>query len=178
MAEEIGNEDMIQFIKHENDRRASNSVADDLMELRGVNRRLEDLRNEIKILKTSHQSSISNLVMKHEKESNFLKSANAAEMRMKEDEIEEKESIRKELQSKLTKSVGIDPGSLSLVPECPVCLDPMAAPVQIFTCSNGHLVCGDCGPQVPGAKCVECQVPYTGRATGMEKTVRRIMNLE
>ena len=171
---------MIQFIKHEKDKRASNSVANDSFKLRGVKRRLEELRNETKILKISHQSSISNLVMKYEKELNDLKSANAAEMILKEDEIEENESLRKELQSKLIKSVGIDPGSgsLSLIPECPVCLDPMAAPVQIFTCSNGHLVCGDCGPQVPGARCVECQVPYTGRATSMEKTVRRIMNLE
>ena len=27
---------------------------------------------------------------------------------------------------------------LSLVPECPVCLESMKPPLQIFTCGNGH----------------------------------------
>ena len=28
--------------------------------------------------------------------------------------------------------------------ECPVCLEEMEPPKQIWNCANGHAVCGDC----------------------------------
>ena len=33
-------------------------------------------------------------------------------------------------------------------PECPVCYEPMAPPVHIYQCARGHLVCGNCRPQI------------------------------
>merc|ERR1719319_1417392 len=34
------------------------------------------------------------------------------------------------------------------LPECPVCFEAMAPPVQIHQCGLGHLVCGGCRPRV------------------------------
>ena len=28
--------------------------------------------------------------------------------------------------------------------ECPVCMEVMEAPLQIFSCTNGHLICSEC----------------------------------
>ena len=36
----------------------------------------------------------------------------------------------------------------SYAPECPVCYEPMAPPVHIYQCARGHLVCGNCRPQI------------------------------
>ena len=33
-------------------------------------------------------------------------------------------------------------------PDCPVCFDPMAPPVRIFSCAGGHLLCGNCRPRI------------------------------
>ena len=36
----------------------------------------------------------------------------------------------------------------SYAPECPVCYESMAPPVHIYQCARGHLVCGNCRPQI------------------------------
>ena len=51
-------------------------------------------------------------------------------------------------------------------------LDRMAAPRQIYNCSEGHLVCGDCRPRV--RRCAVCRGRYTGRATAMEQHLRAL----
>jgi len=67
----------------------------------------------------------------------------------------------------------------SIVPECPVCLVKMAPPLQIFNCSNGHLICNLCKPRIPGNLCVtRCQSRYTGRATAVEQIVRNTLSIE
>jgi len=67
----------------------------------------------------------------------------------------------------------------SIVPECPVCLVKMAPPLQIFTCSNGHLICNLCKPRISGNLCVtRCQGSYTGRATAVEQIVRYTLGIE
>jgi len=66
-----------------------------------------------------------------------------------------------------------------LVPECPVCLVKMAPPLQIFNCSNGHLICSLCKPRIAGNLCVTlCQGSYTGRATAVEQIVRNTLGIE
>ena len=47
--------------------------------------------------------------------------------------------------------------------ECPVCLEvPRAAP--IFSCRNGHLICGSCQPKVKC--CPTCRCPDVGIRNG------------
>merc|ERR1719500_186199 len=67
----------------------------------------------------------------------------------------------------------------SLVPDCPVCLVKMAPPLQIFNCSNGHLICNLCKPRVTGNLCItRCQSSYNGRATAVEQIVRNALGME
>ena len=67
----------------------------------------------------------------------------------------------------------------SLVPECLVCLVKMEPPLQIYTCSNGHLICHICKPRICGNLCVtRCQGSYTGRATAVEQIVRKTLGIE
>jgi len=59
------------------------------------------------------------------------------------------------------------PPSLSLpCPKCPVCSEPMIPPLQIFQCSNGHLVCQHCHAKLHVTTCRICMGQYVGRATG------------
>ena len=64
-----------------------------------------------------------------------------------------------------------------LIPECPVCLDPMAAPKKVYNCRNGHLICVTCKPKVK--ICATCRKGnYMGRATAMEQMIRKIMKID
>jgi len=57
-------------------------------------------------------------------------------------------------------------------PECPICLEEMRPPTQIFNCNNGHLVCGECRPKVINDMCTTCRtVKYMGRATAVEQMI-------
>merc|ERR1719508_424971 len=66
----------------------------------------------------------------------------------------------------------VPPSTSSLVPECPVCLEGMPPPMNIFNCPNGHFVCGNCKTKV--ANCPKCFEPVMGRATGMEQMLRTL----
>ena len=81
------------------------------------------------------------------------------------------------------------PANNSIIPECPVCLEQMRPPVHIFTCENGHAICGTCrfGPAVTtdGAsgverveRCTTCRTKYTGRATLVEQMIRQSLCME
>ena len=61
------------------------------------------------------------------------------------------------------------------IPECPACLEPMVR--QIFSCPNGHLICGACKPEVVGNVCTNCRAQYGGRASATEEMVRNMTNL-
>ena len=64
-----------------------------------------------------------------------------------------------------------------LIPECPVCFEPMATPMHILTCKNGHQVSGVCKPKLN--TCATCRSgKYISRNRGMEETVRKIMNFD
>merc|ERR1719319_2059335 len=59
------------------------------------------------------------------------------------------------------------------LPECPVCFEAMAPPVQIHQCGLGHLVCGGCRPRVEECPS-RCGHPMVARAIGMEQYVREL----
>jgi len=86
----------------------------------------------------------------------------------------EHEKAKKALCHELQRRLGTPP-TVSLLHSCPVCLETMRPPLQIFSCANGHLICSNCKPRV--TKCF-CQAMYTGRATAMEQMVRTILNIE
>ena len=61
--------------------------------------------------------------------------------------------------------------------ECPVCLDVACSP--IFMCSEQHLICATCKPQL--SSCPECRVGYTGKNRihrYAEKTAEEIVKLK
>ena len=60
--------------------------------------------------------------------------------------------------------------------ECPICLEDMAPPTQIFQCQSGHLVCGTCHPRLSTCSC--CKREFMGRAIGMEQFIRTLHKLE
>ena len=60
--------------------------------------------------------------------------------------------------------------------ECPICLEDMAPPTQIFQCQSGHLVCGTCHPRLSTCSC--CKRKFMGRAIGMEQFIRSLHKLE
>merc|ERR1712172_112711 len=50
--------------------------------------------------------------------------------------------------------------------ECPVCLNPLRSPVQMFQCVSGHIVCGNCKPKIQA--CPKCRERMMGRAHDFE----------
>ena len=62
------------------------------------------------------------------------------------------------------------------VPECPICLESLVAPREIYQCREGHLVCGDCRPKVE--LCSECrhEAGYQARNRFLEQTIARNLN--
>ena len=59
------------------------------------------------------------------------------------------------------------------VPECPVCLESLTPPLQIYQCKEGHLVCGDCRNKV--TICTECRhhAGYQARNRHLEQAIAR-----
>jgi len=66
----------------------------------------------------------------------------------------------------------------SLIPECPACYEEMSPPRQIYTCTNGHLICSECQPNIRDNMCINrCRSSYDGRATAVEQMVRQILGI-
>ena len=58
--------------------------------------------------------------------------------------------------------------------ECPVCLEDMAPPRQIWMCSgSGHPVCGECRGRLE-AGCPSCKTPVDKRCTVLEKMAAKL----
>ena len=86
----------------------------------------------------------------------------------------QKEILQAELRQRLQAAQPNPPASL--IPECPICMESMKPPLQIFNCSNGHLICSICRPRVNMNKC-HCEAFYVGRATAMEQMVRQMLGI-
>ena len=44
--------------------------------------------------------------------------------------------------------------------ECPVCMEVMEAPLQIFSCTNGHLICSECLKSGSLTACPMCREDF------------------
>ena len=147
-------------------------------------------------VKDEHNKELAKLEVEHEKQLKSLVESNKRKVdsivdkyavvnnkykKLRAETEERKESLQSRLQALLSppgqpaKSPPPPPPS-SLIPSCPVCLESMRPPLQIFTCGNGHLVCSGCRPKVIMDKC-HCQAMYMGRATAMEQMVRQVLGI-
>jgi len=158
-----------------------------------------EMEAEIIKLKDKHKTNEEELQEKYKKEKEHLdemykkKSANLEQelkkkmTLLKSSNYEEEESLAKEHKNKISQKKTLEneiktrfsprtpplaPSTSSLVPECPICLEGMPPPMNIFNCPNGHFVCGNCKPKV--ANCPKCFQPVMGRATGMEQMLRTL----
>merc|ERR1712129_653461 len=130
-------------------------------------------RNKLKSLVESHKRKVDSIVDKHTNMNNKYK-------KLRAETEERKKSLQSQLQALLSPpgqpANPPPPPPSSLIPSCPVCLESMRPPLQIFTCGNGHLVCSVCRPKVIMDKC-HCQAVYMGRATAMEQMVRQVLGI-
>jgi len=129
--------------------------------------------NKLKSLVESHKRKVDSIVDKQTMENNKCK-------KLRAENEERKKSLNIQLQALLSPpgqpANPPPPPPSSLIPSCPVCLESMRPPLQIFTCGNGHLVCSVCRPKVIMDKC-HCQAMYMGRATAMEQMVRQVLGI-
>ena len=121
-----------------------------------------------------HDSECAEMELRHEEEIERLSEYQREEVeeldRMIMDNRQEKSDLQRRMQAWLQPA-----GATASVPQCPVCLDKMRPPVRIFNCRNGHLICGQCRPQVDNDMCTTCRVvEYTGRATAVEQMIRQM----
>jgi len=97
-----------------------------------------------------------------------------------EEEMGDLSDMRKEEKAALYAEMGrrveaVQPSSnSSLIPSCPVCYVQLVPPLQVFSCTNGHLVCSSCREKI-GEKCATCRVEGGGRAIAMEEVIRNLM---
>jgi len=117
--------------------------------------------------------------MRHDKECQELSKKHKEEVESLHNQITENKrkinDLEKAMQSRLEFPRG------PKVPECPVCLEEMIPPTEIFSCRNGHLVCGECKPKVTAtadSMCTTCRtVKYMGRATAVEQMIREMFDI-
>ena len=97
-----------------------------------------------------------------------------------EEERGELSEMRREDKAALYAEMGrkveaVQPSSNSaLIPSCPVCYEKLVPPLQVFSCTNGHLICSSCKERT-GERCSTCRVMGGGRATAMEEMIRQMM---
>jgi len=116
---------------------------------------------------------------RHVKESEELAKKQKEEIKSLHEQIDKNKrkinDLEKVMQSRLECPRG------PKIPECPACLEEMSPPIEIFSCRNGHLVCGKCKPLVTEIRadmCMTCgTVKYMGRATAMEQMIREMFDI-
>jgi len=88
----------------------------------------------------------------------------------KRKELSENESIINEQREKLQKLCGAD----KIIPECPVCLVTMTSSTKIYTCKNGHEICGTCKPRTRTCATCRDKEGYICRNIMAERMIRTI----
>eukprot|EP00092_Neocalanus_flemingeri_P001809 GFUD01001928.1.p1 GENE.GFUD01001928.1~~GFUD01001928.1.p1 ORF type:complete len:376 (-),score=96.30 GFUD01001928.1:148-1275(-) len=121
-------------------------------------------KKEMTSLKEEQKEEVEKLTRKQNKEKEENQNIQSANKN-------KRDYIEKKIQSQLFQT----PPSPN-IPECPVCLDKLEPPTRIFTCPNGHLICGDCKTQVD--ICTNCRESYMGRATAVEQMLRGMFNVQ
>merc|ERR1712129_532690 len=148
------------------------------------NSKVKDEHNkELATLEIKHEKQLESLVESHKRKVDSIVDqyalVNNKYKKLRTETEERKESLQSQLQALLSppgQPAKPPPHPSSLIPLCPVCLENMKPPLQIFTCGNGHLVCSVCRPKVIMDKC-HCQAMYMGRATAMEQMVRQVLGI-
>jgi hypothetical protein len=145
---------------------------------------VDKLEAEYQALIENHKIKMNNVLDRQDQEKNSCKKY-CLENKNK------KQALQAELQQRLDHSppllkvpsapsapsaLFLPPSPASLIPECPICMESMRPPLQIFSCNNGHLICSICKPRMNGIMC-HCQEMYMGRATAMEQMVRQILGI-
>ena len=64
--------------------------------------------------------------------------------------------------------------NLSLIPSCRVCYNKLVPPLQVFSCTNRHLICLSCKERT-GDRYSTSRVVGRGRATAIEEVIRQVM---
>ena len=120
---------------------------------------LQDLNAELSQLKQDHKYDIEPLnkqirslqVVVHIKEKHHNVHIDNLEMKIK---AAQKDLCRFERTSPSP--------SLDKEFECPICLEMMGPPRQIYQCPSGHLICGDCKTRGTFVSCHVCRTPLGG----------------
>jgi len=60
------------------------------------------------------------------------------------------------------------------IPECPVCFEKFPKDGRIFSCSNGHFLCGSCMSHDSIRVCPKCKKDFVGRAHDFEEVVNTL----
>ena len=109
------------------------------------------------------------------KEFEALQKIRQEEISNKEAELCECNAEIKKKKLRLQAGVGNSSRQEDLVPECPVCLERMVAPIRIFQCRNSHLICEKCHARVK--VCTFCRkgFNYESRAIAVEQIIRSIL---
>jgi len=169
--EEIGDEDSesisegVTFTKEEINKMTRVEIAQELDN--AEEERKSFLADEQGGMKRRHAKECEELAKKQKEEVERLHNQLAKNKRKIDD-------LEKAMQSRLKFPRG------PKVPECPVCLEEMIPPTEIFNCRNGHLVCGECKPKVTAGgdrMCITCRSgTYMGRATAVEQMIREMFD--
>ena len=60
------------------------------------------------------------------------------------------------------------------VPECPVCFERFQKDRPIFSCGDGHHLCGSCKSHRSVRVCPRCRKRFTGRAIDFENHINEL----
>ena len=117
---------------------------------------------------------------RHAKECEELAKKQRVEVESLHNQIAKNKRMINDLEKAMQSSLGCPRGPK--VPECPVCLEEMNPPTEIFSCPNGHLVCGECNSKVTADAdddvCTTCRtVKYMRRATAAEQMIREMFGI-
>jgi len=137
-------------------------IGDAIEKITAIEQTLDEGKNTLEV---EHQKEIDELQAKHAEEKTLFENFCT-------EKKNQKQILQAELQQRLQAAQPAPPASL--IPECPICMESMKPPLQIFTCSNGHLICSICRPKVNMNKC-HCEALYVGRATAMEQMISRYL---
>ena len=135
---------------------SSVEIAQELEDVDKMDKNIVEAKQD---MKTRHPKEYEDLIKKHKDEAENL-----------DEQIVKNKRKRSDLEKAMCSRFKLPRAPKT--PECPMCLEDMKPPLQIFSCHNGHLICGECKPKVIDDVCITCRtVKYMGRATAMEQMI-------
>jgi len=129
----------------------------------------QSVNNHLDTLKDKQETAEETLEYKHEKQIREAEKDADILQSIYMNQMKERRALRMKHQTERQRAIAelkSQPRSV----ECPICLEDMDPPKQIFQCMNGHFICGSCHPKLPS--CSLCKLNIIGRAFGMEQFLR------